>query len=305
MGRIGILGGSSAFTGAPYYAALSALKHGADLAYIFCEDMAAIPIKSYSPEPIVLPLLSKGDDRSEEEFLATVGPWLDRCHVLVVGPGLGRELWMMERAESIVSMALRKRKDLVIDADGLFLVAQKPHLLLANRQQENEEHEENEVCEQQRTSSVVLTPNIRELDFLTSAFLPTGDEGKEEEEEEDILRIHRELHRLASITNSTVLLKHRYDFVATPSSDTLHVKEEGAPRRCGGQGDVLAGAVALGLHWARLGDFEEEGRGALAGLFGSVSTRMAARLAFAKHGRSTTTPDILAEIEEAGKELFP
>ena len=69
MGRIGILGGSQSFTGAPFYAALSSLKQGADLAYIFCEDQAAIPIKSYSPEPIVLPLLSEEEDQTEEEFI--------------------------------------------------------------------------------------------------------------------------------------------------------------------------------------------------------------------------------------------
>jgi ATP-dependent NAD(P)H-hydrate dehydratase len=54
-GRIGILGGSIDYTGAPYYAGQSALKYGADLAYIFCAKEASIPIKSYSPELVVTP----------------------------------------------------------------------------------------------------------------------------------------------------------------------------------------------------------------------------------------------------------
>lgn len=44
-GRIGILGGSPHYTGAPYYAAMAALKMGADLATCFCAQEASIPIK--------------------------------------------------------------------------------------------------------------------------------------------------------------------------------------------------------------------------------------------------------------------
>ena len=55
MGRIGVIGGSSEYTGAPYYAGESALKFGADLLFIFCASQAAIPIKCYSPELMVSP----------------------------------------------------------------------------------------------------------------------------------------------------------------------------------------------------------------------------------------------------------
>ena len=56
-GKIGVLGGSKEYTGAPYFAAISSLKIGADLAYVFTTADASVPIKSYSPELIVLPLL--------------------------------------------------------------------------------------------------------------------------------------------------------------------------------------------------------------------------------------------------------
>jgi ATP-dependent NAD(P)H-hydrate dehydratase len=56
-GKIGVLGGSKEYTGAPYFAAISSLKVGADLAYVFTTAEASLPIKSYSPELIVLPLL--------------------------------------------------------------------------------------------------------------------------------------------------------------------------------------------------------------------------------------------------------
>ncbi|XP_074048131.1 uncharacterized protein LOC141491271 isoform X2 [Macrotis lagotis] len=56
-GRIGIVGGCQEYTGAPYFAAISALKVGADLSHVFCTKDAAPVIKAYSPELIVHPVL--------------------------------------------------------------------------------------------------------------------------------------------------------------------------------------------------------------------------------------------------------
>ncbi|MBV97263.1 ATP-dependent (S)-NAD(P)H-hydrate dehydratase, partial [Eschrichtius robustus] len=56
-GRIGVVGGCPEYTGAPYFAAISALKVGADLSHVFSTQDAAPVIKSYSPELIVHPVL--------------------------------------------------------------------------------------------------------------------------------------------------------------------------------------------------------------------------------------------------------
>ena len=69
-GRVGVLGGSLRYTGAPYYAAMASLKAGADLAFVFCAKEAAIPIKCYSPELMVQPVYSA------EEFDALVRHFL-------------------------------------------------------------------------------------------------------------------------------------------------------------------------------------------------------------------------------------
>lgn len=52
-GRIAILGGSEKYTGAPFYAAQSALHCGVDLVSIYCANEACLPIKCYSPELMV------------------------------------------------------------------------------------------------------------------------------------------------------------------------------------------------------------------------------------------------------------
>lgn len=48
-GRIGVIGGSYEFTGAPYYSAIAALRVGGDLSHIFSSKFSSAAIKTYSP----------------------------------------------------------------------------------------------------------------------------------------------------------------------------------------------------------------------------------------------------------------
>ena len=78
-GRIAVFGGCFLYTGAPYFAAISALKCGADLVHVFCEKEAGNVIKSYSPELIVHPVLDT------EYVLEEIDKWLPRLHCVVIG----------------------------------------------------------------------------------------------------------------------------------------------------------------------------------------------------------------------------
>lgn len=60
-GRIGVLGGSAQYTGAPFYAAMASLQAGADLAHVFCAQEASLAIKSYSPELMVASVYSASE----------------------------------------------------------------------------------------------------------------------------------------------------------------------------------------------------------------------------------------------------
>ena len=53
LGRVGVFGGSKDYTGAPFFASMSALRAGADLAYVFTAEEAAPALKAYSPELMV------------------------------------------------------------------------------------------------------------------------------------------------------------------------------------------------------------------------------------------------------------
>ena len=56
-GRVGVMGGSKAYTGAPYFASMTALAMGADLSTVFCSVEAGVAIKTYSPDLMVRPCL--------------------------------------------------------------------------------------------------------------------------------------------------------------------------------------------------------------------------------------------------------
>ncbi|KAJ0398781.1 hypothetical protein ATCC90586_001305 [Pythium insidiosum] len=138
-GRVGIVGGSFEYTGAPYYAGISALKTGADLAHIFCTREAAIPIKSYSPELIVHPLLpsdasvaTDAQGKSAEaidESVNRIAQVFPRIDTLVFGPGLGRDRAVQAATTQLIQRAKDAQLAIVLDGDALFFASLDPSLV--------------------------------------------------------------------------------------------------------------------------------------------------------------------------------
>ena len=130
-GKVGVVGGCFEYTGAPFYAALSALKLGADLSHVFCDEQAAAPIKGYSPELIVHGCLRSGvsDAAARERQADEVTKWFPALSALVVGPGLGRDAALQAVAALVVERAIEASLPCVLDADGLRLVVERPALV--------------------------------------------------------------------------------------------------------------------------------------------------------------------------------
>ncbi len=76
--------------------------------------------------------------------------------------------------------------------------------------------------------------------------------------------------------------------------------------RCGGQGDLLSGALAVFMYWAtRKPDLcPDPGPGVIAGWAAARLARASAAQAFANHGRATTTSDMIDQVEPAFQRLF-
>ncbi|XP_055965664.1 ATP-dependent (S)-NAD(P)H-hydrate dehydratase isoform X1 [Sorex fumeus] len=273
-GRIGVVGGCQEYTGAPYFAAISALKVGADLSHVFCARDAAPVIKSYSPELIVHPVLDS------PQAVGEVDKWLSRLHVLVVGPGLGRDDALLASVKGILEASRDRDLPVVIDADGLWLVAQQPGLIHGRR-------------------NALLTPNHVEFGRLWEAVLgepmDSGGDGR------------AAVQRLSqALGNVTVVRKGEQD-VISDGQQVLVCSREGSARRCGGQGDLLSGSLGVLVHWALLAGPEKTHSSSpllLAALGACALTRQCSRQAFQKYGRATTASDMVAEIGAAFHTLF-
>ncbi|KAF6761687.1 H-hydrate dehydratase [Ephemerocybe angulata] len=288
-GRVGVLGGAMDYTGAPFFAAFSALRFGADLSHVICSPTAAGAIKSYSPDLIVHPILSESS--SAHQVVPQLESLLSRLHVLIVGPGLGREPYMQSYAKLAISMAREKGMYLVIDADGLFLVGKELSIIRGYRR-------------------AVLTPNVVEFKRLSEQVGVSPEVPLEE-------RASRISKKLGGVT---ILEKGATDIIAVDTTgsaasleqskldgadeerertdEVIKVDVQGGYKRVGGQGDCYEDGA--------FGDKTVPASRVpiLAAVGGSIVTREASRRAFAKMGRGLVTQDLIPELGHAFAEHF-
>lgn len=275
-GRIGVFGGCLEYTGAPYFAAISALKVGADLVHVFCMKDAATVIKSYSPELIVHPYL---DDSSP---IKKIEPWLDRLHVILIGPGLGREPAIFNVISKVIDLCKTKEKPMVIDADGLFFVAQHP-----------------EILKNIPPPGVILTPNKMEYARLIGLkeVIPSRSSS--------IIRGSSQLFTIGP--NVTILCKGAEDEIMD-FRKSVKVSGGGSGRRCGGQGDLLAGSLSTFFCWALQHKVEEDvphdDRAVIACFAACKLIRECNARAFKRKGRSMLASDMIEEIHPVFQEMF-
>ena len=394
-GRVAVVGGCAEYAGAPFFAAISALRTGCDVAHVFCTESAAPVIRSFSPEIIAHPYVfetSRGagpetglrtpateftkftrdgalDALSDDERLSfddgvrKTKRWLKNMDALVIGPGLGRDPIALAFVRDILAFARETRVPTVIDADGLFLVSLDPTIARGN-------------------ANVVLTPNAAELSRLARAILGENAARKlenvvhaDESNEDDAFAEddprgatkssprERVLRALSDdLRGPAILSKGGVDLgvCAGPVGDLddeapvwiggeeeadpkptiartakrdeanesvvawCAVREGGSPRRCGGQGDVLAGSLATFLAWASankkvrraqksVDSLDSLSRSQTLSAAEKVSaaahaarvTRDAARIAFGKKKRATTASDVAEALGEAFEARFP
>jgi ATP-dependent NAD(P)H-hydrate dehydratase len=275
MGRIAVIGGSEDYTGAPYFSAMASAKLGADMvplplhhplsprltplppqSHVICEPQAAQVIKTYSPNLMVHPLMrqsSHASPQSSSSIAASIIDMLPRLHVLVIGPGLGRDTLMQDTCAHVIKAAREKKVPFVLDADGLALVQSRPELV-------------------QGYKECVLTPNVVEFGRLC----------KSKGIETDGLGGAEGAEKLAKAFGGvTVVRKGKEDYIS--NGEKTYVSDvEGGLKRSGGQGDTLTGSLATFLGWSKAyldglweheGDLDEVELLALAAFGGSAVTR--------------------------------
>ncbi|KAH9940760.1 Ribokinase-like protein [Epithele typhae] len=262
-GRVGVLGGAMDYTGAPFFASMTALRIGADLSHVICSPTAAGAIKSYSPDLID---------------------------------------YMIKYAKLAINLAKDRGMYLVLDADALWMIDQDLPLIKGYRR-------------------AVLTPNVVEFKRLSESVKIDPSVPPEE----------RAMHVSRALGGVTVLQKGAEDIICTntgkaskeqaelnkidegeSAEECVVVDVPGGLKRCGGQGDILSGAVGTMMAWGKCFDDGAFGDGSiprsriplLAAVGGSMITRTASKRAFSRLGRGVVTQDMLPELGGAFAEVF-
>lgn len=285
-GNIAVIGGCDDDTGAPYYAAISAFKTGADVVHVFCARDAGMAIRSYGPELIVHPCLRSTRNSSEESDINHVLTWLvgtaehpTDIHAVVIGPGLGRDVGLWNDIKPLFKSLRERRIPVIVDGDGLYMICKDPELV-------------------ENYTLAILTPNTKELQVLCNSVCEEG-------------TIVSALELASRLGDVTILRKGKDDVIATGRTDVF-CSQSGGLRRCEGQGYVLAGCLAAFAGWGFIrmkedekAEEEEPFDWVLHAAFAACSlVRHSAHLAYVQHERATTTPDIIAKIGSAFKMLF-
>ncbi|KAK9378562.1 Ribokinase-like protein [Kockiozyma suomiensis] len=301
-GRIAVLGGSEDYTGAPFFAAQSATLLGADMAHVICESQAGHVIKTYSPNLMVHPYMrdsrsifppsSSGSEAPsawsaviESEILPKIYALLSRLHVLVIGPGLGRDPVMQQIAAKVLLKAKSLDLHVVIDADGLFLIQQHPDLITGYKK-------------------ALLTPNIVEFQRLCKAMSIDYPENVD---------LNKACQNLSKAYNGPTVIAKGFEDHISNGDFAISCSMPGGKKRVGGQGDTLSGTAATFLAWKhayeeRIWDHDndiEHDRMMLLAAYGAAAvTRYCSRAAFKKYGRAMLASNLAEMIGEAYTVLF-
>jgi ATP-dependent NAD(P)H-hydrate dehydratase len=156
-------------------------------------------------------------------------PMLDRLHVLVIGPGLGRDPLMQDTVAHVIRAAREKGLPMVLDADALLVVTRDPSLVKGY-------------------GLAVLTPNVVEFGRLTHAL---GVDEQVKAAQESAGGETAKVEALARALGGVMVVQKGAKDHLSDGKVTLTVDLEGGRKRSGGQGDTLTGSIATFLGWRK------------------------------------------------------
>jgi ATP-dependent NAD(P)H-hydrate dehydratase len=269
--------------------------------------------------PILPSSASVSDPDTNPSTLASpILDMLPRLHVLVIGPGLGRDGVTQKVVVEVMKEARNRSVPFILDADGLMLVTERPELVKGYKE-----------C--------ILTPNVVEFGRLAKALGVKLDSQKEEKEEDDdeekqLSRASEACEKLSqALGGVTIIQKGAKDIISNGVTSIIS-DIKGGLKRSGGQGDTLTGSLGTLLAWRSayhdgLWDTGEKASSShgdaqtkdevqaelenkdkkmsttttllLTAFAGSAITRDCSRRAFEAKGRSMQASDLTDEVHEA------
>lgn len=236
-GKICVVGGSILYSGAPFFSALTTLRIGAELCYVLTTKECAKVLKCYSPDLIVYPFLY--NDRTtvgeiEMKTFEQIATYLSKkIDAAVIGPGLGSmDQTTIKFLRLIIKEFTKNNVILVFDAESI-------HFIITNKELFN-------VIKNYHYS--VFTPNKNEFLKMIQYLLPELDINFEKLDIHNIIHYAHILKK--HINEANILVKGFYDVFISKHYFFVSFLQDASPKRVGGLGDILAGAVTLFLCWA-------------------------------------------------------
>jgi NAD(P)H-hydrate epimerase len=209
-GRLLILAGSPGLTGAGCLAAEAALHTGAGLVTVGVPEGLNPIFETKLTEAMTLPLPATAGGALASGGLDHILEFCEQADAVVFGPGVGRD---RETGELLAGLLERCDMPVLVDADGLTLLAETPALL------------------SKRPGTTILTPHPGEMARLVG--------GKTDEVQRDRWGV---AGRFAAERGVTLVLKGAGTVIA--DGERRWVNPTGGPAMSqGGMGDVLSGVI--------------------------------------------------------------
>lgn len=224
-GKILVAAGSEGMCGAAYLAGLAAYRSGAGLVRILTPQSNRLIVQSLLPETIFTGYDTDSNFRVLSE--ANVS-WAD---IIVLGPGLGTEALSVTlvrellhaiaaQCDVVTSKWLRKFPMLLIDADGLNILSDRPELMQL-------------VDHIAARIPVVVTPHPMEMARLSAASL------------QEILQCPAHAAEALAEAHGTITVMKGSETIVLDADGHAFQNLEASPALSkGGSGDVLSGAIA-------------------------------------------------------------
>ncbi|MDN3668178.1 NAD(P)H-hydrate dehydratase [Echinicola jeungdonensis] len=255
FGKVMLIGGSYGKMGAVRMASEAALRTGSGLVSCFVPRCGIQVLQSSLPEAMV-------EVSEQDHYLDEYPPDnLTRYDALGVGPGMGQHSKTAIMLEELLKLY---KGPMVIDADGINLLASHPHLL------------------NMLGHNIILTPHLKEFERLAGACA---------HQRERVDKVAEFVEKF----QCTIILKGAHSLIACPDG-TLNFNSSGnAYLATGGAGDVLTGMIT-----SFLGQGYSPKEAAFCGVY---HHGLAGELAGKVNRRGTIASDIIAKIPQTYLQL--
>jgi ADP-dependent NAD(P)H-hydrate dehydratase / NAD(P)H-hydrate epimerase len=213
VGKVIAVAGSRGLTGAAILASRSTMVSGCGMTTLFCPDSLNQIFETSLAEVMTCPVAETDRQSLALSALDDILSFQDWGDLLMVGPGMGRHQESVELVQKLLTTA---RLPMVIDADGLWAIAQQPELLME--------------CE----VPVCLTPHHGE--FLRLIGSEPGEVPYDKLIEAGI--------EFAVAMGVTLVLKGSPTAIISPLGEVILNSSGNAGMATAGSGDVLTGIIS-------------------------------------------------------------